>query len=310
MLGMLGTRFVLVTLVGATAFGVGCKRGGQPSGPDTDGAVTPGVGSGAVARPSAPPNALTLPVASIEAVVNPEKLPAYSGPTGSVEGTVDVSGPEAPDVPNLDVHACPAAIDTYGKLFRAGPPGEGGRRPLADAIVGITGYTGFYLPDTGPAVKFTIGTNCAYPSTTIAMTFGQRIEIDNASKVVFAPGLDGVFQPAIMIAPPEEHGGPVKVYPPHTGRFALIDTIQPFIRGDVFVLRQPLHAVSDVHGHYRIDGVPIGKLKVSALSPAINAGADADVDVRANVVEKVNLSVTYAPGDAGAGPRARPNVIP
>jgi hypothetical protein len=242
--------------------------------------------------------------------VNPEKLPAYSGPTGSVEGTVDVSGPEAPDVASLDVHACPAAIDTYGKLFRAGPPGADGQRPLADVIVGITGYKGFFLPDTGPAVSLTIGSNCAYPSTTIAMTFGQRLEIDNASKVVFAPALDGVFQPAVMIAPPELHGGPVKVYPPRTGRFALIDTIQPFIRGDVFVLRQPLHAVSDVHGHYRIDGVPVGKLKVSALSPAINAGADADVDVRANVVEKVNLSVTYAPGDAGAGSRARPNVIP
>jgi hypothetical protein len=247
------------------------------------------------------PNALTLPAASIESVLNPDKLPAYSGPTGSIEGTVSVKGPDAPDVPDLDTHACPAAIDTYGKLFRAGPPGKGGDRPLADAIVGVTGYTGF-LADTSPAVHVTIGANCAYPTTTLALTFGQRLEIDNSSKVIFAPGLEGVFQPAVMIAPPEQHGGPVKLYPPKAGRYGLTDTLQPFIRGNVYVLRQPLHAVSDVRGHYRIDGVPVGKLKVSALLPAINAGADGSVEVRANVVETVDLTIRYEPADAAAAP--------
>jgi hypothetical protein len=297
---------LLLTFVGASVCGVGCDRGNRGA-PEPSGSASAPV---APARPSAPPNALNIPAASVEAVLNPEKLPAYSGPTGSVEGTIFVQGPPPPDVPNLDVHACPAAIDTYGKLFRIGPKGADGNAPLADAIVGITGYSGYYLADTGPAQKVTIGANCAYPSTTIAMTFGQRLEIDNASKIVFGPGLGGVFQPAVMIAPPLQNGGPVKLYPPHTGRFALVDTLQPFVHGDVYVLRQPLHAVSDVRGHYRIDAVPVGKLKVSALLPAIEAGADVMVDVRANVVENVNLTILYTPSDAAAAPAVRQPIIP
>jgi len=299
-----------VILVGASVATVGCRRHvtSEPSGssPAADAAPT-------AARPSEPPNALAIPTASVEAVLNPEKLSAYDGPTGIVEGTIYVTGPDAPDVPNVDTHACPAAIDTYGKLFRAGPRQAGGQRPLADAIVAITGYTGHFLAETSPAVRVTIGTNCAYPTTTIAMTFGQRLEIDNASKVVFAPVLEGVRQAAVMIAPPEQHGGPVKLYPPKTGWFGLTDTLQPFVRGNIYVLRHPLHAVSDLSGHYRIEGVPVGKLKVSALLPVLNADAGADVDVRPNVVETIDLTIAYEPreprdAEPAAGPR-RP-IIP
>jgi hypothetical protein len=261
-----------------------------------------------VVRPAEPPNGLPLPAASVEAVLNPDKLHPYTGPTGGVEGTIDVTGPEAPDVPDIDVHACPAALDTYGKLFRAGTPANDGARPLADAIVGVTGFTGFFIADTSPAVHVTITPSCAYPTTTIAMTFGQRLEIDNSSKIVFAPALDGVPRVAVMIAPPGLNGEPVKVYPPHTGWFRLSDQIQPFVRENVYVLRQPLHAVSDTRGHYRIDGVPVGKLKVSALLPATNSEAAKDVDVRPNVIERVDLTLKYEPRDAGpaAPPSARP----
>jgi hypothetical protein len=221
-----------------------------------------------------------------------------------------MKGPDAPIVPDLDFHACPAAIDTYGKLFRAGPPNAQGLRPLADAVIGITGYSGYFLAEDAPAAKITIGTQCAYPARTVVVTFGQRLEIDNASKIAFAPRLDGVTMAAVMIAPPGQNGGPVKIYPPRTGRFQLIDTLQPFITEDLFVVRQPLHAVSDLSGHYRIDKVPVGKLKVSAHLPATNAGAEADVDVRPDVVEKVDLTITYAPSDAGVMSRPRGPLIP
>jgi hypothetical protein len=295
----------VATAVGLSLLSVGCRRGAPQ-----ERTSPPPAGDAAAARPTEPPNALTLPVASVEAVVNPEKLPAYSGPTGSVEGTIYVKGPEAPDVPGVDTHACAAAMDTYGKLFRAGAPGKDGARPLADAIVGVTGYAGYFLADTSPSVHVTITASCAYPTTTIAMTFGQRLEIDNSSKIIFAPRLEGMTQPAVMIAPPEQNGGPVKIYPPRASRYSLVDNIQPFVRGNVYVLRQPLHAVSDVRGHYRIDGVPVGKMKVSALLPAIDAGADASIEVRANVVESQDLTITYAPQDAGAATGPRQPSIP
>src|SRR5208282_1361189 len=76
--------------------------------------------------------------ASVAYVLNPYNLPAYSGPTGSVEGTVTIDGPASPNLPLQAAGKCPAAIDTYGKLFRDGPAAKpGGPRPLADAVVAV-----------------------------------------------------------------------------------------------------------------------------------------------------------------------------
>ena len=81
-------------------------------------------------------------------MLNPQHLPVYSGPTGSVEGTILVIGPAAPDV-KIDTKQCPAALDTYGKLFREGTPAApNGPRPLADAVVIAVGYSGYYIPET------------------------------------------------------------------------------------------------------------------------------------------------------------------
>lgn len=249
---------------------------------------------------TAPSNGLAVPSASVAAVVNPEALPVYDGPIGIVEGTVLVQGPDAPQLPNLDVSPCPAALDMYGKLFRAGPPRDDGLRPLADAVVVVTGYAGHYVPEKDEAQRVTIGTSCAYPRRTIALTYGQRLEIANDTRLPFAPYLEGIFLAAVMIAPPEQNGEPVKLYPPHVGRFSLRDRMQPFVREEVYVLRQPLHAVSDSRGHFRIDRVPTGMLKVGANLAVIGSEAQKDVEVRENVVQNVEIVLTYSPSDAGA----------
>jgi hypothetical protein len=297
---------VVATLVGALASVVGCSR---DSGAGAAGNASASVSTSAQPRPTAPSNGLPLPSASVAAVVNPGALPVYDGPTGSVEGTVLVRGPDAPPVRGLDFRGCPAAIDVYGKLFRAGSPRADGLRPLADAIVVVTGYAGYYLPENADARRVTVSASCAYPLRTIALTFGQRLEVANQSKLPFAPFLEGTPEVAVMIAPPEEHGEPVKIYPPQAGYFGLRDRLQPFVRQDVYVLRHPLHDVSDVQGHFRIDGVPTGNLKVGTRLAAIGSEQQADVDVRANVVENVELVLTYAPAaqaDAGKPPRDKP----
>ncbi len=98
-----------------------------------------------------------------------------------------------------------------------------------------------------------------------------------------------------MIAPPGQNGDPVKLYPPRPGHFVLGDQLQPFVRETVVVLLQPLHTISDLRGHYRIDGVPVGKLKVGAQLDWIRSEEQKDVDVRPNVVENVDFVLTYAP---------------
>jgi hypothetical protein len=284
----------------------GCRPGGGA----TSGAPEPESGVASAAPAASPaasaPNALGLPYASIAAVVNPMNLPAYTGPTGAVAGMVLVQGPDSPDVPSLDVRACPAALDTYGKVFRAGPRRADGARPLADAIVVATGYAGFYLPEKREVEQVTIGEGCGYSARSIALTFGQRLDIVNESTLPFAPYLEGAPQLTVMVAQPGHKGEPVKIFPPRADYFALRDQLQKFVRGDVYVLRQPLHAVTDKQGQFRIDGVPTGKLKIGARLASLLGEAVKEIDVHANAVQNVELVLTYAPKDAGGAPPRQP----
>jgi len=288
--------------VATVATGVGCEH----RAPEVTVTIDASPSRGAATTDAAPTihvdnSAAAVPAASVAAVVNPEKLPAYQGPTGSVEGTVFVRGPESPDLPHMDFKSCPAALDTYGKLFRAGPAREDGLRPLADAVVVVTGYKGFYLPEQNEGQLVAITPNCGYPTRTIALTFGQRLDIANDSAVAFAPTLSGIYQPAVMLAPPFRAGEPVKLYPPRPGHYLIGDEMQPFVHEALLVIPQPLHDVSNTAGHFRIEGVPVGKLKIGAQLDALGGPIPAvDVEVRPNVVEHVELVIPYEPGDGGA----------
>ncbi len=258
--------------------------------------------------PSAPMNVTPLPAASIDAYVNPGHLPVYTGPTGSVEGTIRIDGPPAPEVKGLDFTKCPDGARMYGMLFREGPPGADGSRPLPDAVVAVTGYSGFYLPERNEAQTLTIE-DCAFAARTVAMTFGQRLEVANKTNELWAPMLTQAPLPVLMMA--TSNGDPVKLYPTHPGYFTLVDKgAHPWAVANVYALLHPLHAVSDAAGHYRIDGAPVGKLKVGARLQAIQREASADVMVLANVVQKVDLVIHNAAAAplADAGPR--PHVIP
>jgi hypothetical protein len=246
-----------------------------------------------------PVNMTALPAASVAAALGADRLPPYNGPTGSVEGTIFVSGDPTPAV-QADFSKCPEAEKTYGKLFRDGPPNAAGARPLADAIVGVTGYSGFYIPEKREAKLATLE-NCAFTQRTIDLTFGQRLDVANKTSILFAPALSGASTPALMVAPPNAE--PVHLYPPHAGYFRLSDRLgENPIHADVYVLLHPLHAVTDLNGHYRIDGVPVGaKLTVFARLAKIGETAKEGVEVLSGVVHSVDLTLKYAtPKDAGA----------
>jgi hypothetical protein len=247
--------------------------------------------------------------ANIDYVLNPYNLPVYSGPTGSVEGIVTIEGPPSPNVP-VDSSKCAAALDTYGKAFRDGTPAKpGGPRPLADAVVVVVGYSGFYVPEKTDAVPLVVGPGCGYPTRTIAITYGQRLDITNQSTLVFAPLIDMVSTPAVMVAPPRGVGDPIHIYPQRAGHFVLTDRLESFVHEDLYVFRHPLHAVTDKNGHYRIDGVPVGSLKVGVAHPGANVQAEVPVDVKADTTAKTDVKVVYKP--AGPPPKtASSEVIP
>jgi hypothetical protein len=243
-------------------------------------------------------NATPLPTASVAAAVNPDKLPPYAGPTGSVEGTITVIGDAAPAAPlPQDFSKCPDAEKIWGHTFREGPRGPKGERPLADAIVVVTGYKGFYLPEQKEARAVSIE-GCGYTQRTVTLTFGQRLEVKNLTNEFWSPVLEPRPSPVLMMATP--NGDAVRMYPKTPGHHLLVDRDRKYVVVDVWAFLHPLHASSAMTGYYRIDGLPVGKVKVQSTHPNIDANAEAELTVAAGVVHKVDLVIKNVNRDAGA----------
>lgn len=288
--------------VSLAVFSVGCKKDTPAPAVNTGDAqataLAPSVS--AAPLPSAPARGSPVPSASIAATVNPENLSPYAGPTGSVEGRITVVGDPAPSL-GIDFKKCPEGEKVYGKAFRDGAPLPDGSRPLADALVVITGYTGFYLPERNESKLVTVE-NCAITPRTIDLTFGQRLEVQNRSgdnKKLFAPAFMNHALPALMIA--ANGADPVKLWPVEPGYDQLVDKMTyEFMANDVYTLVQPLHTVTKLDGTYRIDNVPVGKLEVHTRLRTINRDASKPVEVRANVVSRVDLQMEYRANEGGA----------
>jgi hypothetical protein len=240
---------------------------------------------------------IPVPAAKVEGAVNAGHLAAYAGPAGIVEGTVKVSG-DAPPKRGLAIpFSCSEASATYGKVFR-----EGNGRTLADVLVAVTGYPAF-VPAQGDVSAVNIH-GCAFDRRTIAMTYGQHIEVSNTDpREAFLPTLEGANLPAQLVAIPR--GEAVKLYPPEVGHYALVDGMgKNWMFADVFVLKYATHAVTGLDGRFRISGIPVGKVKVSAYLPLVDtelhpeAGIpqpsfDRDVEVKEGEIAHVDFVVPY-----------------
>ena len=223
---------------------------GAAAGVDAGGGAVPAIEVG----PNEPANAMPVPSASVYAVVNPQNFPVYEGPTGVVEGTVTVTGDAPVTVQGQDFSRCPEAEAVYGKSFREGPPRGDGARPLTDALVVITGYSGYMVPERRAKKAISIE-HCAYSTRVVDLTFGQVLQVYNRDPKMHAPQIADHAMPALMVASPG--GDPVEVYPTKPGFTVLIDKMSgAWMAAEVYTLPQPLHAVTDREGHFRIDGVP------------------------------------------------------
>lgn len=290
------SRFPVLFLL----FLAGCEdcNGNRPPRPSADAPDSaPSASATTSSNDGGPVNAVPLKTEDVLAMVNPEKLPAFSGATGVVEGTVTVTGDLAPPprIPG-DFTKCKDAEATWGKSFREGPGTASESRVLADAVVVVTGYKGFYIPEKREAVQTTIE-GCAYTTRTVTMTFGQRLEVKNTSKEFWTPVLEPGMNMVLMMATPK--GDPVKIYPKKPGHYLLLDRDRKYAVVDVYAFLHPLHAVSSTTGAFRIENVPVGKLKVSSMHPQISATDEKEVEIKAGEVAKVSLSLKNVNKDAG-----------
>ncbi len=315
----------IACLVGLALLVAGCKgsREDQEKTQESKGALEAGVDAGAPAAstsergPNEPANALGIPAASVRAAVNPGNLPIYSGPTASIEGTVTVTGDPPKDIQRLDFARCPEGKAVYEKTFREGPPNEGGARSLADALVVITGYSGYIVAERHAKKQIGIE-RCAFSARTVDLTLGQALEVKNHDKDMHAPEITNHVMPALMVATPG--GDPVTLLPDKPGFTQVIDKMGPvWLVADVYVLLHPLHATTDREGHYRIDGIPtedaehhpISGLEVSVLHRAIGVQTTKPItNLTPNVVERIDLQIDNHPTDAGAKPQPPKNSQP
>jgi hypothetical protein len=221
--------------------------------------------------------------------LNPENLPVYSGPIGSVRGVVKVSGDEPPVVAEMvdkiPPNACPRAHELHGKLYRQGPG-----RTLGDVLVTVTEYQGF-LPARGEAVRVE-AKGCAFDARILAMTFGQHLDVYNLDAQAYMPRLVGTPTFALRVAMPG--GAPVPVYVPKPGEYMLVDQTRDYVRSDLFVLSYPTFAVTAPDGKFEITGIPVGNVKVTAYSPAFGKVTEQRVDVKAGAATELSLQLDFS----------------
>jgi hypothetical protein len=217
---------------------------------------------------------IPAPPDKVAASVNPKSEAPYGGPTATLKGTIRIQGDPPADSGLTFPAECSDAAATYGKQFRVGPGGA-----LADALVAVTGYQG-YVPARAEAAKITVH-RCAFARRTVAMMFGQRLEVANIGQVdSYMPYLDGAVSRATLVAIPG--GEPVKLYPQQPGHYMLRDALpKPFLTADVYVLAYGTTDVSELDGTYEIPGIPVGKVRVSAFLPAIDATTETDLELKA-----------------------------
>jgi len=216
-----------------------------------------------------------LPPEKVAKLVNPNAQPPYAGPTGTLRGTVRITGDAPPELPvKLPDGACRGqAAATHGKLFRVGQDGA-----LADALVAVTGYQA-YVPPAGLAAKLTIS-GCSFSRRTVVATYGQRIEVSNLDKIeTYMPYLDGAPTRAILVAIPR--GDAVRLYPQEPGHYLIRDQLpNPHLTADVFVLAYATHDVTGLDGKYEITGIPVGPVEVNAMLPATNKAAGQRIEIK------------------------------
>jgi hypothetical protein len=260
----------------------GCPRRSEPK-PDASASA-----SSASAVPAPIASGVPLDPKEVSGAVNPDGKAAYAGPVGTVEGRIVATGDapiDLPDVASEIDDKCEKARPFYAKLFR-----EGEGRALADVLVAVTGYHE-YIPAKEAAQRF-VAKDCTFETRTVALTFGQRLEVVSGDRNSYVPELVGQRGHAQIVATPGGHVAST-LYPTRPGRFLLVDNLRLFMTAEVLVLKYATVAVTKLDGRYRITGLPPGDFKLNALLPATAGTVERAVKIEAGKTLTVDLEIPF-----------------
>lgn len=243
---------------------------------------------------SKPPPAGTVSSASASASTKPpppprasaSAPPAYSGPVGRVEGRVVLKGDPPPDVPFKGTPRanCPKARELSAKLFRVDANGG-----LLDAIVGVTEYAGAPALPTEPVVIQV--KDCVFVQRTYVAAKTQDFEVFNRDPESYLPHLEGARAPSLNVAVP---GTRTPLHTRGPGRYTLIDDLKhEWMRADVFVFAYRTHAVTRAEGRFVIEGIPVGKSKLSVVHPSIGRTVDKAIEIKEGETLTVDVEMPF-----------------
>lgn len=287
---------IATSIVITALFGVSCRSSEPPEKEPKAPAEQAVQNKPLSAKSAKPPAASHLSKEAIQKTVNPEGLPPYAGRVGIVHGVVRATGDRPPVqekvLERIPEGECEKARQTYGRLFREGPG-----RALADVLVTATGYDGYVPAKTG--ARRIIARGCAFERRTIALTFGQRLEVISKDGESYIPELLGAKNHALMVAMPG--GDAVQLFPREVGQYRLKDNAHDYATADVFVLRYPTMDVTGLDGTFRIEGVPVGKVTVSAYLPQTGATVQKEITVTDDGV-RVDFEMPFDAGDTPGSP--------
>lgn len=292
---------------------VSCKEGPPKlEGPALS--ITPVASEPPIATPPMKPNTTvgdqdkdTFPMSdeAIQAIVNKSKATEYTGPTGAVEGTIFVKGDPPIDREFVKLPAgCEDAPKIHAPIYRAGAKHE-----LADTLVAAIGYAGFVRPSRQDKVV-TIK-NCSIEPTVIDLSLGQRLMVGNDDKMPYMPQLPGKAPPVRRLS--LQGQSPVPMFLTYPGAYGMTWLAGALPGSDVpsvlvFVLPNAIHTVTQLDGKFRLTGIPVGKVRITASHFGMDE-AFKDLEVKADAETKLELTLTYK-RPAEAAPSTLPSIKP
>jgi len=210
-----------------------------------------------------PPNESKVPTEKTTPRV-PTAPPAQRA-TGTLTGIVRFSG-QLPSPRRL-----PAKCQGFPDAARALRVGPGG--VIGDVIVGVTNWEGT-SPKAPDSFQLDL-TECAASPRTVVLGPSERLRITNRDPWPYTFSVRGDGSTSHTLASGATSDILEKAIP---GRYQLTSN-DSVIDVPIFVVRFATQAVTDTHGRYLIERVPVGPAKLSALVPATNAGVDLEIDV-------------------------------
>jgi hypothetical protein len=139
---------------------------------------------------------------------------------------------------------------------------------------------------------------CAWNLRTLGLTFGDHIEVKNKGPAAVLPQLIGAPTVALVAAIPG--GQAVPLIPRKMGQYALVDRSHDFTQANVYVLAYPTHAVTGLDGKFSIQGLPVGKAKLTAFLPVFGKPQTQEIEVVADQPLEVTLTLPFSEQDYDA----------